>query len=121
MLFSFIAVLRGARRVGRADLREKAGDLAGALRVWADGLRIVGDKRVDLEAPWCQAVASVMLFGYCRVAQQLGLETESFEMLTRWRPAYLEWLESTTYPVEKEYLTWLEALFQQHLRNTPRH
>src|SRR4030095_11906850 len=102
--------MRAARRIGAAERSEKRGDLQGALRARSEALDILGRSDVDLETPWCRSGASVALLGYAHAAHSLGLWRELLEMLTRWRPTYLRWMESPTTPEEASYLKWFEEL-----------
>src|SRR5690242_6281064 len=104
--------MRAARRIGIAERREKRGDLHGALRAHAEALEILGRPGVDLAQPWCRSAASVALHGYAYTAHKLGMWRELLEMLTRWRPIYLRWMESPATPDEASYLRWFEELLR---------
>ena len=112
MFFSLIAGMRVARKIGAAERLQKRGDLSGAMRVRAEALEILGRPGVDLEMPWCRAGASVALWGYAWTAQELGLQRELLEMLVRWRPVYLRWMEGSTTPDEARYLKWFEEMIE---------
>jgi hypothetical protein len=116
MLFSIVPGTRAARRIGAAERCENRGDLQGALRARFEALEILGRSDVDLETPWCRSGASVALIGYAYAAHRLGLSRELREMLTRWRPTYLRWMQSPTTPDEARFLKWFEEVLDSSAR-----
>ncbi|RKH19626.1 hypothetical protein D7Y13_37775 [Corallococcus praedator] len=111
MLLSIIAGMRAARRIGISERRAKAGDLEGVMKVCSEVLTILGAPKVDLRMPTCRSAASLALWGYCRAARQLERRSEIHQMLSRWRPRYLEWMKAPMGQHETDYLSWCEETF----------
>lgn len=116
MFFSLVPGMRAARRIGIAERREKRGDLHGALRAHAEALEILGRTGVNLERGWCRSAVVVALWGYAYAAHRLGMWRELLEMVTRWRPVYLRWVDSPVTPDEGQALTWFEELLESQAR-----
>ncbi|NBD07795.1 hypothetical protein [Corallococcus silvisoli] len=108
MFFSIIPGMRAARRIGAAERKQKAGDLAGVMTVCAEALEILGAPGVELEMPWCRSAAPMALAGYCQAGRQLERREDVLRMLTRWRPTYLAWMKESLAPQEAAWFQWFE-------------
>lgn len=88
-------------------------DFQRVLKASFNGLSKLGDSRIDRHTPWSSSTGGMLLWAYCEAATHLGLHTELFEMLSQWRPTYLEWMKGRLTPEESKYFAWFEEVFQQ--------
>jgi hypothetical protein len=92
-------------------LRERD-DFQGVMIVSFRGLTGLGDPKVDLQTAWSSSVGPLLLWGYCEAAMKLGHHAELFEMLSKWRPVYLEWMKGSTLESYNQYFAWFEETWR---------